>query len=275
MKDSVEEYGRVPLITAAFRDSVHTAENPNERLFRSDLFKTDHSNGKHILFAGCSFTWGEGLEKEESWAHRVYEKFQARYEMDGFFNLGRPGFSSGESINHIFLYLRNYGNPEAIFLFLPDHGRDMKYVSNDNGEEALNSYVYTMYLYLDTYCKSHGIKLITSTWAEDINGFGDHLLPGRGKKIFYPGTTLERPHWSQQLGNSPSKVLGGFDSYHQVDKPTLTKRVFEIDVAKRGDAKKYSLIAADAGAHPGTSFHDYWAEFMFDIWDKSNSDPAS
>lgn len=270
MTNNDKWYGHAPLITQAYVDRLEA--NPNlGRLFRTDDFKQSHPNGKHILFAGCSFTWGEGLEMEDSWAYKTYKKIAEKYPVDGFYNVGRIGWSIGESIHHIFMYIREFGNPEAIFLFMPDHGRDMKYVADR--KEALDSYVYSYYLHLDTYCKSHNIKLITSTWAEDINGKGDHILPGKDKKLFYPNSTLERPHWAHQLGGSPTPLLKEFQSYHQVDKQTLIKRVFEIDSAKKGADKTYSLIAADKGAHPGTSFHDYWAEFMFDIWQSQEPSP--
>lgn len=263
MTKNEARYGNAPLITQAYVDRLEANPSIN-RVFRTDDFKQSHPNGKHILFAGCSFTWGEGLDMEDSWAYKTYKKIAEKYPVDGFYNVGRIGWSIGESIHHIFMYIREFGDPEAIFLFLPDHGRDMKYVADR--KEALDSYVYSFYLHLDTYCKGRGIKLITSTWAEDINGSGDHILPGKDKKLFYPNSTVERPHWAHQLGGSPTPLLKSFHSYYEVDKATLIKRVFEFDSAKKGADKTYSLIAADKGAHPGTSFHDYWAEFMFDIW---------
>lgn len=49
------------------------AYNLNSDNFRSDEFIKKHKN-KHILFAGCSNTFGEGVEYEKTWAYRLYKE---------------------------------------------------------------------------------------------------------------------------------------------------------------------------------------------------------
>lgn len=240
-------------------------------------FSRNPEDGKHILFAGCSFTWGDGLEIEDTWAYKTYKKIAETTKVDKYRNIGRSGFTISETINYIYHYIDEYGKPDTIFAFLPDPGRDLKYITEVNNgvsedrAQALKIYVYTMYSMLDIFCRAAGIQLITSTWVADVQGCDRGLFPGTEKEIFYPGTRLKRPHWKEQMNNTAAPLFKEFESFHTFDTKEMEMRVFELDSQKKGQDKKYSLIAADDGAHPGTSFHDYWAEFMYKKWLEENA----
>jgi hypothetical protein len=249
--------------------------------WRSDPFKTEHV-GEHILFAGCSMTMGDGLEKEDTWGYKTYQKIAETKSVDGFYNIAQSGFTCTEIINYVYKYINDYGKPDAIFIFLPDPGRDMKYVMPMDAStpfpdraEVLGGLIYNAYFALDMYCKAAGIKLIASTWVADIAGCDRGLFPGYEDKIYYPGSDVERPHWKEQLmdsermhsmENSVTLLLSGFESFHPINPNQMEFEVFKYDNQKKGKEKKYSLIAADAGAHPGTSFHDYWSDYMFNLY---------
>ena len=52
----------------------------NSHGYRCDEFTTNHK-GKHVLFSGCSNTYGVGLKKEEVWAYKVYNKINKTEEI--------------------------------------------------------------------------------------------------------------------------------------------------------------------------------------------------
>lgn len=148
--------------------------------FRSDDFTKNH-DGKHILFAGCSVTFGVGLDFEWTWAHRLYSKINQNEKLSGYYNLGHCGGKITEIIFNIFLYCKKYSKPDVIFLLMPTIGRELspnEDVSNYRGDEELfMNYTYKhsqardAYLMLEEYCNSNNIKLISKTWDKHYGLF--------------------------------------------------------------------------------------------------------
>ena len=104
-----------------YKDNPDTF-NINSDFFRSDEFKTAH-DGKHILFSGCSVTYGVGLYTKELWSHLLYNKIKNKEKVSGYYNLGTPGTGVFDIVFNIFKYIKNYGNPDVIFIDLPDLSR--------------------------------------------------------------------------------------------------------------------------------------------------------
>lgn len=94
----------------------------NNEFFRSDDFSTVH-DGKHVLFAGCSETEGQGGNMEDSWGHMVFEKIKDSNNVNSFYNLGRAGFGWQKIISQTQLYIKKYGKPDLMFVLLPNVGR--------------------------------------------------------------------------------------------------------------------------------------------------------
>ena len=94
--------------------------------YRCDSFIKNH-NGKHIIFLGDSFAAGDGLEKEDVWCYKVYQKISKIEATSGYFNLGNSGSSIGEAIDQFFKYCSIYGNPDVVFFIITEFYRDEKY----------------------------------------------------------------------------------------------------------------------------------------------------
>ncbi len=144
----------------------------NNEGFRSDDFTTLH-HGKHILFAGCSNTYGDGLEYNETWAHMLYSKISKNEQLSGYFNLGLIGGKISQIISNIFTYGKLYAKPDVIFFLAPTASRELyqledhsKLDTKDKGISFLfkAKAVFDAYLSLEEYCKANDILLITRTW---------------------------------------------------------------------------------------------------------------
>ncbi len=235
-----------------------------EYVHDSDEFN-NKKNQEKLLFAGCSITAGESLSHNESWANKLYTRISKGNDVGGYYNIASPGMSVTECIDQIFKYCHGYGNPKTIFLMLPDPWRDFKYV-HEGCIDSLNTLIYRCYFYLDQYCTSNNINLITTTWYKDATLIGENALPEKKDK-FYPGTKELRLDWGDQLSkdgvNILDQLLSPFDSYHIYSEDEMIKCVYKYDTSKKKEDKKYSLVASDE-IHPGTSFHDFWSDFMYE-----------
>lgn len=168
----------VPIKVGTVYETEHYEFKINSSGFRSDEF-TDIHHRKHILFVGCSNTYGMGMKLENVWAHRLYSKLKQEESLSGYYNLGHIGAKISESISNIFLYCKRYAKPDVIFFLMPTIGREMspnQTIGKQTDEEIFMNFVYRkqqvidMYMMLEEYCKSNNIKLITKTW-DTTKGF--------------------------------------------------------------------------------------------------------
>ena len=199
----------------------------NEYGFRSDKFTTDH-DGKHIIFAGCSYTYGDSVFLEDSWAHKLYQDIAKKEKLSGYFNLGNPGASTKESIDQIFSYIELFGNPEVIFLLMPNPERDFRGNSYSDLFLSTNKLI--------EHCQNNNIKLFLSSW--DL-----------------------RKHWGEEE-DPKLKILG----YLNMDIDKMSAYVEEF-CEKNKDHKlsKFFLYAFDL-EHPGIAIHDYYRKFFYDLY---------
>ena len=246
-------------LAPGLREFVNNSDNFNDEL-----------NKNKILFSGCSVTAGESLDHEDSWAKKLHTKISKQDDVGGYYNVAASGMSVTECIDQIFRYCNDYGNPKTIFLMLPDPWRDFKY-AQDGVVDTLNTLIYRCYFYLEQYCNSNNIKLITTTWYKDATLIGSEVLPEKKEK-FYPGTKDKRADWGDQLNknevNILDELLKNFESYNIYSEEDMIKSIYSYDKSKKKENKKYSLVASDE-IHPGTSFHDFWSDFMYDKYMES------
>lgn len=173
----------------------------NSNGFRCDEFKKDHV-GKHILFAGCSETVGEGSIVEDSWSHMLYTKINKELECSGFFSLGVGGGNWMDILSLVNQYIKSYGSPEYLFINFPGINRLAQYIdatttdkvdvsgvyryslqlkddNNFNGVTVIgetNFYLselaylpFSLYIRLfETFCIQNNIKLFWGSWCEDL-----------------------------------------------------------------------------------------------------------
>ena len=243
--------------------SIDTPQHDKEKnllLFRCDEFKKEQ-NGKHVLFTGCSVTQGVGLELEEVWAHKLYTKISENEKVSGYYNLGVPATGIFFIVSNLFKYFNSYGNPDAIFINLPDMlrfysveevGTKIKkpYVHEDmvnilsnsiyhdqdwSSEQDILSYsrwvnYYDYVMMLESYCKTNNIKLFIFS---------------------YDGAT-----------NETFKKFE-LESFYDINPIYIIDQLIEYAADNKVD--EYFLTARDK-MHEGHGLHEKWAEKMFEIY---------
>jgi hypothetical protein len=217
----------------------------NDFNYRCENFIKDHS-GKHIVFAGCSVTFGEGLEIEETWSKKLYDLINKDFKCSGYFNLALPGSSITHQIVLLFKYFKNYGNPDIVFLNSPGLVRFYSYSSVDNlffdsfynneSKKMINLISYQYYLMLDQYCKSNKIKLYCFSWKDKKENHED-------------------------LYHDIEDTFINFDSFYPIKTKEILYYCKEYVFNNKG--KKY-LIKARDNDHHGIAFHEYWAKFIYE-----------
>ena len=60
-------------------------EEMNNLNFRSENFVNNHKDF-HVIFSGCSQTFGTGLLEEELWAKNLYTLLNNKTQCSGYFN---------------------------------------------------------------------------------------------------------------------------------------------------------------------------------------------
>jgi hypothetical protein len=95
----------------------------NSRGYRSDEFSTSH-DGLHILFAGCSVTFGHGLLLEHTWPRMVYDNLSSRVGVAGYYNVSKLGASRIDVLLTIEAYIKTYGVPDIVLINFPNSSRD-------------------------------------------------------------------------------------------------------------------------------------------------------
>jgi hypothetical protein len=196
----------------------------NNKGFRCDDF-TNEKDGMHILFGGCSETEGASNLLEDVWAHVLYSKIKESHNVSGYYNVGKAGLTTSTVIMNVFQYIYEYGNPEYIFLYLPDQVRhitwseekgfyptyesqtvdigDIKWKSFFNNAkipEVVNvNILYTHFLFknLIQFCEMNNIKLFWSTWHEPSSLpeiVGEDLFDG-----YIPMFPLTKEYWGIKI----------------------------------------------------------------------------
>lgn len=209
--------GLIDFETVPFNKDKKDFDRETFNGFRCDTPPEDKIHeGSHILFAGCSITWGEGLFKEETWPYLAYQEIAKVEKTSGFFNIGFPGLSITQICFWLFKYFDTYGNPDTLFLFLPTPDRFITAFGDghpqlggallEEGEaNTLSStklvcrhYSLEVYKMLEIYCLSNNIRLITSSWSseshdqKDMNVSTQDLL--KNEKFFKPIGSPETEH---------------------------------------------------------------------------------
>lgn len=239
-----------------FDNNVLTAPDlrVNGHGFRSDEFKKNHDK-KHILFSGCSVTYGIGLLENEIWAKKLYNRLNIKNDLSGFFNLGLPGTSIFDIVANIFRYIDNFSKPDSIFIAMPNYQR--RYVSNplkfnikdqvanpknkiyygvyknnmkDEFADTLHIYAYHYLMFLEMFCKSNNIDLFYFTYT-------DNYIPMQLDRLF------------------------------EINKKDLQNKLAQFCMDNPNN--KYALYARD-NAHFGEAYHSYWADFCYKISQEEN-----
>lgn len=238
----------------------------NSYNFRCDEFTNIHKK-KHVLFSGCSNTFGVGLLKEEVWANLVYNKINSTEELSGYFNIGYGGSNIINSILNIFKYCKKFGNPDVIFINLPDFKRFFEFKKDENVYRTTNNNVfydnyyinkltvYNYYFMLEQYCNSNNIKLFSFTC--------DYLVNPK----YYNEDKTEKVDSTNNIFKEYN-----FKTFNYINKKNLDDTLF---VLKQGHNNKLFDTARDPLPHRGYGIHIYWADFIYNKYLKKNKDDNS
>jgi hypothetical protein len=223
----------------------------NSNGYRSDEFITEH-DGKHILFSGCSNTFGLGLTREEMWSSKLLSRLESSgQEVSGNFNIAYPGSGVFEIVSNTIRYCNLYGMPDAIFVQILDMARfydiddrnpdQVKNVTLTRSHKnafmgkllkQLEIHNYQYLMMLEAFCKAKNIDLFILSWK-----------PG---KYFEESVDLE--------------------NFYEGDVEDMAKSISSyID---RNPKDEFALTARDR-IHPGNGQQEYWADFGFNLYNKS------
>jgi len=214
--------------------------------YRCDNFKKIH-NEKHILFTGCSYTFGDGLIKNEVWAKRLYDNINSKEKCSGYFNLGISASSILTQVVDLFKYFKTFSNPDIIFFNLTDLNRMYTYdlnkktffdgIYNEKYFNLLKILSYQYYFMLNQYCLVNNIKLYSFSWTS--------LNPN--------------------MQDNVSFFIKYFENFYNDDINLATQYI--IDYKKNNKNDMYHSIARDK-IHLGNAYHYYWSEIMYERYMK-------
>lgn len=206
---------------------------------RSDEL-TDKHVGKHIVFAGCSITFGDGVPDEYIWPTLVLDKIKSKSEVSGMFNLAFNGANHVQIFTQVWSYIEKFGNPDILFINFPDIRRLV-----DAGFETRALYVIAaLYNGLHMYCKLAGIKLISFSWDTEINiGAPDYLT----NQMFFP------------IHNDPRSYFA--DTFHKFDVQDRQRFMFEYEQENADNEYKDFFVRALDIVHPGLAEQAFYADF--------------
>ena len=112
--------------------------------FRSEEFYSEHE-GKHVLFAGCSVTFGDSMFIEDSWAKVLYNKLAETNSLSGYYNIGMPSASITDVASLLRTYIELIAIPDVVFINLPAIIRDDG-AGIDDLKDIINTYTETEFI---------------------------------------------------------------------------------------------------------------------------------
>lgn len=217
---------------------------------RSDEFSKTH-DGLHILFAGCSITFGDGMIEEYTWARKVYDEIQKTHKTSGYFNVAGPGFNHLDIYHQVFKYIELYGNPDYIFINFPDLNR-----LKDSGIEVDDFAKVLMPIHksLELYANASGIKLIMFSWDEHCLLEGPwHNQHPNSNDIFY----------ENRKSDPRTEFIDSFYRFSQDQRQQHMMRFIENNPDHQ--LKNFFMRGLDV-VHPGVAEHDFYFRFAYDVW---------
>lgn len=235
--------------------------------FRSKEFSKKHFQ-KHVIFAGCSNTFGHGSKYEEVWSYQLYTKLTRHEYLSGYFNLGVPGGTVIEIITNIYRYIRKYSKPDTIFLLLPELERDAQYLKHP--DILLTPFVIEFYKQFEDYCISNNIKLISTSWFLNKEfGWQNLNLKKPDFKLTDPDGTIngseDTPYYEFKNRNPYSQLLlleKNTQTFKNIDLDSLFKHIH--DYSEKNKNRKDLLTTLDGSNHYGIAFHNAWAEVIYE-----------
>jgi hypothetical protein len=206
---------------------------------RCDEFTKEH-DGKHVVFGGCSISFGDGLPDEYSWTRIVYDTLGSKEKLSGYFNLSFPGASNIFIFLQALKYIQIWGCPDLLILNLPDSEREFYHSEEDSRIHIVAVHLYRTLKYI---IELNGAKLVMFSWDAIVN---------------------EDYHGEKKLGTYDPRFWFDKDFYRfSVEK--RTKAIYDFQVSAKNDLEKQLAIFSFDELHPGIPEHRFYANFVLDI----------
>lgn len=245
----------------------------NSQNFRSDNFTKTH-NGKHILFAGCSESEGEGANIEDAWTNILYKKISKKEKCSGFFNLSRSGWGWSKIILNSLIYFKEYGYPDVMFVLLPNCQRKFVFSETeflDSMGNPLGHWQYQQHypeIEKDHRSKKDARKWFTNSkqYNEDFVNFlinwktFNELCKTNNIKLFFST-------WSNTDIENLLKI-NIFSNLVNVNPGTLGVEKMTVDYYKDHEPKSNDVFKRDG--HSGVIFHNFWSEIFYKKYKSEN-----
>jgi len=144
-----------------------------------------------IICIGCSFTFGIGLDENQTWPYKLSKLMNT-----SFMNLGYPG----GSIKYVLWQLYNTINKipnKDVFVLIPPLGRD--FTLNDNSFFCINNNLGVVHSYFDEYLIKNFCE------KNNINYLSCDIFGERGNELIELGFAKDGLHYGEGYQTAISK----------------------------------------------------------------------
>lgn len=231
----------------------------NKYGFRSDEFINNDSN-YHIVFAGCSETFGVGGALEDTWSKILFNSINKNIDLSGYYSLGVPGIGFQDILSILLDYFDKFKIPDAIFIMFPNLGRTIRWCDKKTANlESGGYYLLTVndhqklvkYNYDTNYdWKYYDYNNDFVQFVSNIKIF-EKLCRDNNIKLFWST-------WDHYFLKLISGHLECFQNFYDL---LLTDK----DIKIIQENKKELTLRKEDG-HFGTIFHTSWANKFYDYF---------
>jgi hypothetical protein len=260
----------------------------NSLLFRSDEFVKNH-DGKHILFSGCSNTYGFSLYNHEIWPWILYNKIKEKEKLSGYYNLAIPGTGVFEIVSNIFKYINLYQKPDVIFINLPHAARFYSLLSQSKEQymtfdkefkidqvlnnnvfgTSTNKGIYHNSIYNYAKDSNNQAEISHSVVVEKYINVYQYLMM---LEIFCKVNNIQLYIYSHNTFSNFFYSQIDLSCFKIIDKnPRDGKGFFDLvqEYISKNKNDKFAISGRDK-THSGTGYHYAWASLAYD-WYASNN----
>lgn len=238
--------------------SINYYSKYNQNGFRCDDFINKH-NGKHIVFAGCSETVGEGSIIEDAWPHMLYNKILETENVSGFFSLGIGGGNWSDICSLIMQYIDEYGNPDYLFINFPGMNRLSQYIDKNSpyNVETSGVYRYSLHDKEDVYKNSSVQNIGTTNFDLDEQAYISFSIYIRLFERFCKQNNIKL-FWGTWCEGLTEKIDRGFVEYNDFVRICPN----EMSLAELCLSDK-NLNLEKPDGHLGTAYHKNWSNVFY------------
>ena len=231
----------------------------NNEWFRCDDFTEKNNSKYHIVFSGCSETEGVGSPLETVWANIVYSNLKEKYDISGYYSLGKSGNGWHKIVSSFLLYIKKYGKPTHFFVLLPNIGRDYVWKEGRGGW----AYDQTLTFSVDRESLPEDMLKKVITPEQHKKSFIDFTLGWKLFEEFCKASDIKLVCTTWDLNENPNlTMVNQHKSFFPLDYKKFSEYV--MDARPNGKFEKRDMRRRDN--HSGVLFHEWWAkEFLNQI----------